>query len=150
MSKSKILASAAEVNRISRYMLIWANAWSEKPVKTIDYEMIRVDTGEGAGMALTTIQGTYITKRYVLGGYQGEYQFELIYRVKPGDSNDARLSADELLNAFGDWARDKLPDLGDGIRAVKVEPTTQASKFAAYEDGYEDHQILMKLTYEVI
>ena len=43
----------------------------------------------------------------------------------------------------------KLPDLGDGVRALKVEPTTQSSKFASYEGGIEDYQILMKLTYEV-
>ena len=100
-------------------------------------------------MALSTIQGTYITRRYILGGYQAEYQFKLIYRIKPGDSNDKRLEADELLNHFGDWARNNLPDLGEKIRALRVEPTTQSSKFAAYADGYEDYQILMKLTYEV-
>lgn len=98
---------------------------------------------------ISTIQGTYITKRFILGGYQAEYQFKLIYRIKPGESNDKRLEADELLNHFGDWARKNLPDLGDEIRALRVEPTTQSSKFAAYEGGYEDYQILMKLTYEV-
>ena len=54
-----------------------------------------------------------------------------------------------MLNHFGDWARTQHPDLGDGINALKVEPTTQSSKFAAYEDGYEDYQILMRLAYEV-
>ena len=105
--------------------------------------------GEETAMALSTIQGTYITKQYILGGYQAEYQFKLIYRIKPGNSNDRRLEADELLNHFGDWARKNLPDLGDGVRALKVEPTTQSSKFASYEGGIEDYQILMKLTYEV-
>ena len=41
-------------------------------------------------------------------------------------------------------------DLGEGINALKVEATTRASLFAMYENGDEDHQILMKLTYEVI
>jgi hypothetical protein len=91
--------------------------------------------GEETAMALSTIQGTYITKQYILGGYQAEYQFKLIYRIKPGNSNDRRLEADELLNHFGDWARKNLPDLGDGVRALKVEPTTQSSKFASYEGG---------------
>ena len=71
------------------------------------------------------------------------------YQIKPGSSNDKRLQADEMLNHFGDWARTQHPDLGDGINALKVEPTTQSSKFAAYEDGYEDYQILMRLAYEV-
>lgn len=147
--KPRILAAAEEVDKISRSMSVWVNTFPEKPVGIIKYEFLNIEQGEETAMALSTIQGTYITKRFILGGYQAEYQFKLIYRIKPGKSNDKRLEADELLNHFGDWARNQNPDLGDGIRALRVEPTTQSSKFAAYEDGYEDYQILMKLTYEV-
>jgi hypothetical protein len=146
-----MLVAAEEVDKISRSMSIWANTFPESPVSLIRYEFLNIDkkTGDETAMALSTIQGTYITKRFILGGYQAEYQFKLIYRIKPGESNDKRLEADELLNHFGDWARKNLPDLGDEIRALRVEPTTQSSKFSAYKDGYEDYQILMKLTYEV-
>lgn len=147
--KPRMLAAAEEVDKISRSMLVWANTFQEKPVDIIKYEFLSADQGDETGMALSTIQGTYITRRFITGGYQGEYQFKLIYRIKPGRSNDKRLEADELLNHFGDWARHNLPDLGGEIGALRVEPTTQSSKFAAYEDGYEDYQILMKLTYEV-
>ena len=146
--KPRILAAASEVEDISRSVLVWVNTWPEKPVDIIKYEFLAADLGDETGMALSTIQGTYITRRYITGGYQGEYQFKLIYRIKPGRSNDRRLEADALLNRFGDWARANRPDLGENVRAVRVEPTTQSSKFAAYEDGYEDYQILMKLTYE--
>lgn len=149
--KPRMLVAAEEVDKISRSMSIWANTFPESPVSLIRYEFLNIDkkTGDETAMALSTIQGTYITKRFILGGYQAEHQFKLIYRVKPGESNDKRLEADELLNHFGDWARKNLPDLGDEIRALRVEPTTQSSKFDAYEGGYEDYQILMKLTYEV-
>lgn len=146
--KPRILAAASEVEDISRSVLVWVNTWPEKPVDIIKYEFLAADQGDETGMALSTIQGTYITRRYITGGYQGEYQFKMIYRIKPGRSNDRRLEADALLNRFGDWARANRPDLGENVRAVLVEPTTQSSKFAAYEDGYEDYQILMKLTYE--
>lgn len=145
------MASSEEVDRISRSLLVWANTFPDKPVTVIKYEFLDIDeaAGDDTAMALSTIQGTYITQQYIIGGYQAEYQFKIIYRIKPGASNDKRLQADEMLNRFGDWARDQHPDLGEGINALKVEPTTQSSKFAAYEDGYEDYQILMRLAYEV-
>lgn len=151
-NKPKQLATTAEVEDISRKVLTWVNLFPDKPVPVIKYEYLEVDetTGDETGMALATIQGTYITARYILGGHKAEYQFKLIYRLKPAKSNDKRLKADAMLNRFGDWARENAPNLGDGVRAIKVEPVTQSSKFAAYEDGYEDYQILLKLTYEVI
>lgn len=149
--KRRSLVAAEEADKISRSMSVWANTFPGKPVAVIRYEFLDIDekTGDETAMALSTIQGTYITRRYILGGYQAEYQFKIIYRIKPGNSNDKRLQADEMLNRFGDWAMTQKPDLGEGINALKVEPTTQSSKFAEYEDGYEDYQILMRLTYEV-
>lgn len=146
-NKQMPLASYQDVDQISRAMLVWANTFPEKPVDVIKYEFLSVDDGQETGMALSTIQGTYITRQYLSGDYQAEYQFKIIYRIKPGNSNDKRLKADEILNRFGDWARNQKPDLGKDLRALKVEPTTLSSKFAAYDDGYEDYQILMKLTY---
>lgn len=106
-------------------------------------------------MALSTIQAAYIVKKYILGGYQAEYQFKVIYRMKPGNSNDKRLKADEMLNALGDWAElfggvNNDPFIGEGKRVIRIEPTTRSSLFAMYENGDEDHQILMKMNYEVI
>ena len=149
--KKRTLVAAEEADKISRSMLVWANTFPNKPVTVIKYEFQDIDetSGDDTAMALSTIQGTYITRQYIIGGYQAEYQFKIIYRIKPGTSNDKRLQADEMLNRFGDWARTQKPDLGEGINALRVEPTTQSSKFAQYEDGYEDYQILMRLTYEV-
>lgn len=132
---------------ISRTVMTWINTYPNLPVSIVNYDQLKADA---VSMALSTIQGSYILKKYILGGHRGEYQFKLIYRIKPGMSNDARLKADELLNAIGDWAAENHPNLGEGVRVVKVEATTRSSLFDVYENGDEDHQILMRLIYEVI
>lgn len=141
------LVSAEEENKVNRNMLVWLNSYEDKPVDIIRYEELTADT---VAMALSTIQGTYITARYILGGHKAEYQFKVIYRIKPNSSIDKRLQADETLDAIGDWAEQNWPDLGDGIQVTSLEVTARASLFAAYDNGDEDHQILMKMTYEVI
>lgn len=142
------LVAAEEEQKISRSLMAWINGYPNLPaaISRVDFEQLPADK---PGMALSTIQAAYIRRRYIVGGHEGEYQFKVIYRIKPGTSNDARLKADELLNAVGDWAAKNWPDLGEEIRVKRVEATTRSSMFAAYENGDEDHQILMRLIYEV-
>jgi hypothetical protein len=146
LEKIKKAVSAAEEDQVSRKLLVWLNTYAELPVDIIRFEFLPADT---SAMAMSTIQAAYIVRRYITGGYVAEYQFKIIYRVRPGNSNDKRLKADELLNAIGDWATGKRPDIGTGKRVVSLEPTTRSSLFAVYENGDEDHQILMKMNYEV-
>lgn len=146
MEKIKKAVSAAEEDQVSRKLLVWLNTYAELPVDIIRFVFLPADT---SAMAMSTIQAAYIVRRHITGGYVAEYQFKIIYRVKPGNSNDKRLKADELLNAIGDWATGKRPDIGTGKRVVSLEPTTRSSLFAVYENGDEDHQILMKMNYEV-
>lgn len=148
-SKQKKLVSAEEEQDISRKMMIWANTFSDDdmPAATINYEFLAADS---ASVALSAIQGTYITRKYVLGGHEAEYQFKIIARIMPGTSNDKRLKADAVLNRFGDWAMQNYPSLGDGIRVRRMDVSSRAAMFARYDGGTEDHQILMKMTYEVI
>jgi hypothetical protein len=147
--KQKKLVSAEEEQDISRKMMIWANSFSDDdmPAATINYEFLAADS---ASMALSTIQGAYITRKYIIGGHKAEYQFKIIARIFPGSSNDKRLKADAVLNRFGDWAMQNYPSLGDGIRVRRMDVSSRAAMFARYNDGTEDHQILMKMTYEVI
>lgn len=146
--KQRTLVAAEEEQDISRKVMVWVNTFSDEEMPAaINYEFLPADS---SGMALSTIQGTYITKHYILGGHEAEYQFKIIARVIPGNSNDKRLKADALLNRFGDWAMQNYPSLGENIRVRRVETASRAAVFASYEDGTEDHQILMKLTYEVI
>ena len=147
MEQNKRAVSAAEEDQVSRKLLVWLNTFPDKPVDLIRFEFLPEDT---TAMALSTIQAAYIVRKYILGGYEAEYQFKVIYRVKPGNSNDKRLKADELLNTLGDWAAAQAPpDIGDGRRVIRIEPTTRSSMFGMYENGDEDHQILMKMNYEV-
>lgn len=146
MEKIKKTVSAAEEDQVSRKLLAWLNTFPERPVDLIRFEFLPADT---EAMAMSTIQAAYIVSKYILGGHLAEYQFKVIYRVKPGNSIDKRLKADELLNALGDWTVGQRPDIGDGKRVVSIEPTTRSSLFAVYENGDEDHQILMKMNYEV-
>jgi hypothetical protein len=146
-NKSFVLATASEQNQINRKMLVWLNTFPDKPVDVIRYEDLMAGT---VGMALSTIQGTYITRRYILGGHEAEYQFKVVYRIAPGNSIDKRLQADELLDVLGDWAMSNPPNLGEGIQVKRIAVTARSSVFAMYENGEEDHQILMTLTYEVI
>lgn len=146
-NQSRVLVAAEEESRISRAMMAWVNTYPNLPVGIVNFEQL---TADAESMALSTIQAAYIVRRYILGGHQGEYQFKLIYRLKPGKSNDARLKADELLNAIGDWAADNHPSIGEDVKVVKLEATTRSSLFAMYDNGEEDHQILMRMIYEVI
>lgn len=147
-NKNLTMVAAAETDSLSRALFRWLNEWPDKPV-AIDYESLPAD---GEGMALSTIQGAYKLKEYVRGGYLGQYQFKLIYRVQPGNSNNSRLSADEVLNALGAWAmtRRPFPDIGPGRRVTKIKANSLAAVFANYADGSEDHQILMTLDYSSV
>lgn len=155
--KPRPLVAAEEEDKISRNVLIWLNTFPEipddvaagNPMTPINFEFLLNNT---PCMALSTIQAPYIVSKYIVGGYKAEYQFKVIYRIIPGNTPwpDKRLKADELLDRLGDWVQKSTPDLGPGIRALRVEPTTRSTKFGGYENGDEDHQILMKMTYEVI
>ena len=147
--KKKKLVSAEEEQDISRQVMVWINTFydADMPAEEINYEFLHADS---ACMALSVIQGAYITRRYILGGHEAEFQFKVVARVMPGGSDDKRLKVDSVLNRIGDWAVRNHPTLGNHVRVRRVEATSRAALFARYEDGTEDHQILMKLTYEVI
>jgi hypothetical protein len=147
-NKAIILVSGEEADQVSRSLLRWLNEYPDKPVSRIGFEYLDADE---LSMTLSTIQSAYKTKQYILGGYEAQYQFKLVYRVQPGRSTDERLAADEALNALADWAtnRKDMPDIGTKRKVLKIISDSRSSLFARYDDGSEDHQILMKLTYEV-
>lgn len=145
-NKPVAYTSPQETNDIARNVLIWLSDYDDLPVDIVRPEPM-LTPGE-PGMELTVIQGN-ITQRDILGGHTAEFQFGVIYRVQPKSPN-AILTAIEDLNKLGNYCVNTDPNFGDGIRSIKCEVTSQAALFATYENGDEDYQILMKLTYEVI
>jgi hypothetical protein len=150
-NKPVVLVDKDENDQINRSVLAWLNSYPDIPEGVykdlINYEYLESDR---ASMTLSTIQGAYITQRYILGGYRAEYQFKLIYRIKPTTIFEERLTADAVLDDLADWCTKNKPDLGDGIKVRKVETTARAALYARYDNNDEDHQVLMKITYEVI
>ena len=151
ISKEKpvMLASSNEKADLDRLMLIWANRFPGIPenVDLIKYEYFAAKT---VGMALSSVQGAVITKKYICGGYQAEYSFEIHYQIEPpGTSDDKRLKTVEVLNKFADWAQTQRPDIGEGRRALRVETTAFASYLGVSNDQYEDYIVQLKLIYEV-
>lgn len=145
--KHRLSVSAAERSKIDRKVLAWLNQYPDLPVSVVKTEP-QLPINE-KGMALSASTNAYYSRRYIMGGYQAEYSFQIIYRVKPGDSMNARLEALEALNQMGDWCSENFPELGEEIRVLKVTPTSPAKIYAPYENGDEDYFIEMTLTYEV-
>lgn len=140
------LTPRAEQDQISRAILLWLNTWPGRPadVTVIGFEALADDK---PGMALSTIQGAYLTKRYLRGGYRAVYQYKVIYRVQPSTTG-GRLKGDETLDALADWCiSSPLPVIGAGRQPIEMACNARASLFARYENGDEDHQIIMTLTY---
>lgn len=142
------MVAANERTEIDRKVIAWLNTYPELPVDNVKTES-QLGVNE-PGMGISSITSAYISRAYIVGGYQAEYQFTLIYRIKPGKSMDKSLQANELLNRMGEWARENKPNLGESIRVMRVEPISIAEKYANYEDGDEDHHIPIRITYEVI
>lgn len=143
--KPLMLATGEENRRVTRHVLDCLNAWPQLPVKQITYGMLQADK---PGITLAADQGAVITKRYITGGHRAEYPFALVYRIKAGNSTDKRLKADELLDRLGDWACTQRPPMEEA-RAIGFCPVQRAVLAEVYPNGDEDHQILLKFTYEV-
>ena len=141
------LVSAKEEDQVSRKLLAFLNTFQEIPlsIDMIDYEFM--DAGV-PGMAMSLVQSTYIIERYIHGPYLADYQFKVIYRCKPAKTG-GRLGADELLDSLGEWASGQKPDIGEGLEVQDLEQSTRSSLFAQMADGWEDHQIFVRMTYMV-
>lgn len=143
-NKPKTLVPAEERSEVTRAVLAWLNSYADKPAKRVDFEYL----GE-SGITLSTIQSAYKTKQYIDGSYQAQYQFNVVYRTAP-ENADERVAADEALDKMAAWCETSLPALGGALIALKVVCTNNSALITRYENGIEDHQISLTLTYEVV
>lgn len=137
-----------EQARVARALLQWLNAFGPVPkrVERIEAEFLSGRTC----MGLFSAAAPFKTREFISGAYEAQYQFALQYRTAPA-SSEQRLRAMESLNTLAEWAEqgEVLPELGGGMRAVSVERSAPAVLAERYDDGSEDYQILMVMTYEV-
>ena len=138
------LVSASEQAEIQRTVVAWLNGYPDKPLAKVDFEYL----GKASGLCVSTVQAAYKTKQYINGGYQAQYQFQIVYRLIASNA-DARLTADEALDTMGEWAENNYPSI-PGIIIRKVKRDTGAAVMARYDNNAEDHTISMTLIYEVI
>lgn len=148
--KPLVMVAASDRAKIDRNVLKWLNT-CDIVKENVAGVLTESQLGSNEpGMGVSKITNAFVSKSYIYGGYQAEYQFTLIYRIKPGGSPDKSLQANEVLNRIGDWAMENFPDLGEGITVQRVRPTSIAETYANYDDGDEDHHIEIKIIYEVI
>lgn len=144
----RTLVAAAEQARVARKVRDKMRTCPEKPVDKLDYEFL---SAKSAGLTIATVQPAYKTKRFILGGYRAEYQFAIVYRLTAA-SPEERLQADEALDNMTAWAeaRENWPELGEGVKVLSVKGDEAAKIVDRYDNGLEDHQITITITYERI
>ena len=135
---------APESEQVARAVRSWLQMCPNKPVRTVDMEYLGGETS----LTLSTVQAAYKTRRYILGGYQAQYQFSILYQTIPTTTNE-RLEADEALNNMAAWIEATKPELPTQCRFLRCTRNTDAALLGRQENGSEIHQIMFTLLYEV-
>lgn len=136
------LVSAEEQARIARGICTLLNSCEYLPANKVDFEYL----GE-TGLSMVVNSSSHITRRFILGGYEAQLNFTLVYRVF-AESNDERLEADEVLNSLAAWLEGETVSV-EHMTQKSLRRDTSASLATRYENGAEDHEINMTLLYEV-
>lgn len=144
--RTKVLVSASEQTEIARAVLIWLNTYEDKP-KKVDFEYL----GKTSGICVSVVQAAFKTRQYITGGYEAQFQFQVVLRLI-ADDVEKRLKADEDLNKLGEWMESNISSLNlpNGISNSRIRRDMAAAIMARYDNNAEDHSISMTLTYEVI
>lgn len=138
------LDSAAQNATIGRAVVAWINTCPYIPCR-VDYNFL----GKTSGMAVGTVQSAVKTRQYIYGGYRGQYQFEIAYRLIASNA-DERIAADELLDKIAEWMEQNTPEPPTGVNWWRINRSNSAALLNAYDNGAEDHTAPMTIQYEVI
>lgn len=139
--------SALEEGKIKRAVQMWLNSCDCLPLPKLNYNY----HGENIGLFLVPLQAPYITRRYILGGYEAQYQFS-VDLLLPAGNDDERMTADEELESVATWAEQNFSamETEDGsIRMRKLNRDTPAVPLDMLQSGAEIHSINFTLFYEV-
>lgn len=152
MNQTKKLSAVpvSEASKVYRAIKQWLDTYTGSPAERMNYEYLPED----GGLTLTIDNaGAMKTREYILGGYEAQCRFQIVYRVICS-TNDERMKADEVLNSYGDWCEKNLATLqipaaeGKTARPIKCLPNN-VSAILARENNIEIHSISITLTYEV-
>jgi len=143
MDDNRTYVPISERSKVSRAVCIWLSTCQYVPFERVEYEYL-----EERGMTVSATITSYKTKQYIDGSYQAEFPFSLVYRDRPNNA-DERMKMDEALMKIAEWAESNDIELCGNMISQKVECTDSATMTARYEDGTEEHQITLKLIYEV-
>ncbi len=147
IEKPRVPVSTDEEASVERQVMSWINTYPDKPGRI---ELGALADGKPGIAVFADEGGAFFETHYITGGHKAVYPFSVIRRIIPGNSPDARLKAVELLNRLGAWTTANRPELPGKLRTVRVEPTSRGKFAGVGDDGDEDYEIKIKLTYEVI
>ena len=140
----------SESSKVYRSIKEWLDTYEDKPADRMDYEFLP----EGGGLTFAiSNQGVLKTREYILGGYEAQCQFNIMYRVVCA-TNDERMKADEVLNSYGEWCEQNTATLviaapeNSTARPIRCNRSTESAMIAR-DDNVEIHSISMILQYEV-
>lgn len=105
---------------------------------------------ETGGVTIALTQLPYVTRRYINGGYQAQYDLDVIYRTIP-KTDSGRIAADEALDRLAAWICGNVASLDvSDVTIKRIVKTNIPALIDRYDNGAEDHSVSISITYEHI
>ncbi len=126
---------------IAEAMLKHINEWPGKPSQV----KLKLEK-KAVSMMMQPLSGVKTVRKYVNGSFRGLWPFALYVRIS-GEDSASRLDALKILNDAAAWLESSsMPVIDNTITAEKIEAELP-SQAAQYQDGTEDYQVILRLTF---